>query len=325
MIILAFLFLLRRELPENTRKMPVLPDSTDSVVESDRQKVDSVPNKLPKRNSAIPRIDSGLAIPQKGPTEDTIPPYVYADPAGGLFGDSAAIRLVTDEPCSVYYKTKEMPGWSIFEELIVLRRSDELAFYAMDSAGNISKEKWEGYDIEPAGAAHCPGNMAYVSSPEGEFCIDLYEWPNRKSAMPRNMISHYAARESCASVGKNLCAAQQWHLACIGKRTARFSYGNSYEPRACNTNTAACSPAGQFVECRSYYGPMDMNGNLREWTATRSNENPRFYEVRGGSWESHSQSGCEETQYSFYPQNQHLSVGFRCCQQAEHPEPGTNN
>lgn len=285
----------------------------------DTPKLDSLPHGTltpqpkPRHHSLTPRDDNALRFKSKPESQDTIPPYCYADPAGGLFYDSVRVTIVADEPCSVYYKTREMPGYSVWREPVLIRANEQVFFYAMDSVGNVSIPKSETYDLEPGGPTRCPQDMANIPSHEGSFCIDRYEWPNRKGALPLAMTSHYAAQELCASVGKRLCSAQQWQLACIGKRTAEFSYGEAYEPRACNTNSANPAASGSFAECRSYYGPMDMNGNLREWTSSKSNENPRFYDVRGGYWASHSQSGCEESQYSFYPQNQHLSVGFRCC------------
>jgi len=288
---------------------PALP-STDTVKQEPLAPRDVRPVPPPKMRRAIPKNDSARVTPVP---QDTVPPYCYAGPSGGLFYDSVRVDILADEPCSIFFKTGEMPGYSVWREPILLRANDELTFYTMDSSGNVSVSKSELYDVQPGGAAKCPPEMASIPSPGGAFCIDRYEWPNRKGVLPQAMITYHTAQESCASIGKKLCSAQQWHLACIGKQTTRFAYGDAYEPRACNTNGVNPAAAGAFAECRSYYGPMDMNGNLREWTSSRSTENPRFNDVRGGYWNSRSQSGCEESQYSFYPQNRHLSVGFRCC------------
>jgi formylglycine-generating enzyme required for sulfatase activity len=37
-----------------------------------------------------------------------------------------------------------------------------------------------------------------------------------------------------------------------------------------------------------------------------------FY-VAGGAWNTNNGSQCTEKKFSFYPQNQYPSVGFRCC------------
>jgi hypothetical protein len=293
---LFLLFLKARHGSEPVQQPP--PSKTDSLQTRPEEVPAPAPRKKPKVKSVTPKSDNNLEVKNKPLSQDTIPPYLYADPSGGLFLDSVTIKLVSDEPCSIYYKTKEMPGWGSWQSSIVFHGNEELSFYGMDTSGNVSSIKTELYDVkESSGMKKCSGGMAYVPSPNGGFCIDQYEWPNKKGISPQSMVSYYAAQESCESVGKKVY----------------YSYGDSYEPKACNANGAGVSVSGSFVECRSYYGPMDMNGNLREWTSTRAKENPRFYEVRGGSWDSHSQSTCEESQYSFYPQNQHTSVGFRCC------------
>jgi formylglycine-generating enzyme required for sulfatase activity len=230
-----------------------------------------------------------------------------------LFYDSVAVVLRADEPCSLFYKTSQMPGWAAVSEPVVFRRSDILQFYGLDTAGNPSGTKTEDYRLQQGGRPPCPRGMVHVPGTGQGFCIDQYEWPNVKGKTPLAMISLYAARDSCLSAGKRLCAAQEWYLACAGPLASAYAYGPRYEPRACNTHDTTVQASGMLAECRSYFGAMDMNGNVREWTNTRSADNQRFYQVYGGFWESHSRSDCGQSQYSFYPQNTHFSVGFRCC------------
>jgi formylglycine-generating enzyme required for sulfatase activity len=59
-----------------------------------------------------------------------------------------------------------------------------------------------------------------------------------------------------------------------------------------------------------------MAGNLAEWTSTPSPQNSSFNNVMGGYWESGSQSRCADARYSYFPQNRHNPVGFRCCKDA---------
>jgi hypothetical protein len=35
--------------------------------------------------------------------------------------------------------------------------------------------------------------------------------------------------------------------------------------------------------------------------------------VMGGFWQSGPRSGCFDIRYSYFPQNRHNPVGFRCC------------
>jgi formylglycine-generating enzyme required for sulfatase activity len=188
-----------------------------------------------------------------------------------------------------------------------------LRFYALDTTGNLAQTKTEEYDIDIERKNPCGKEMVWVQTGVEGYCIDRYEWPNRKKTLPQAFVTLYGAVDSCLSVGKRLCTSQEWYFACSGSMNRAYSYGDIYEYRACNTRTKTVAHSGTFPECRSYNGAMDMNGNLREWTYTKAPENSRFYKVQGGFWESHSNSACDEYQYSFYPQNSHLSVGFRCC------------
>jgi formylglycine-generating enzyme required for sulfatase activity len=75
--------------------------------------------------------------------------------------------------------------------------------------------------------------------------------------------------------------------------------------------------SGEKAECRSYFGLYDMSGNLQEWTDTRASENGRFNYVTGGFWNSGIKSSCRERRYSYFSQNKHNPVGFRCCKDIE--------
>lgn len=280
------------------------------------------PSALTPNPSSAPVAGEGNLTPASAPRRpraaaDTAPPYIYADPSGGLFYDTVKINLISDEPCSIYYHAGDMPGWMIYREEIKLARSGGLSFYAIDTAGNKSDEKMEIYDIKTGAAQKCPSDMAWVKVGDVGFCVDIYEWPNKKGVVPQAMTSLYAAMDSCMSIGKRLCASHEWHLACAGSSTTVYPYGDRYEPRACNTETQGPFASGRLPECRSYFGAMDMSGNLREWTQTKAQENERFYKVHGGFWDSRVRSSCREYQYSFYPQNTHLSIGFRCCADAK--------
>ena len=64
-----------------------------------------------------------------------------------------------------------------------------------------------------------------------------------------------------------------------------------------------------------------MSGNLLEWTSTRAAENGTFTYAMGGFWESGPKSACGDKRYSYYPQNRHNPVGFRCCGDLPEPPP----
>jgi formylglycine-generating enzyme required for sulfatase activity len=119
------------------------------------------------------------------------------------------------------------------------------------------------------------------------------------------------------SRSKRLCSTEEWSLACSGPHSSAYPYGRLYESHACVTGDTAAWPSGFKPECRGYFDVYDMSGNLMEWTNTRSMTNRQFYNVMGGFWESGSASDCFGARYSYYPQNRHNPVGFRCCADAK--------
>ena len=48
------------------------------------------------------------------------------------------------------------------------------------------------------------------------FCIDEYEYPNRKGEHPPWMVSWFDAQATCQSKGKRLCGEGEWVMACEG-------------------------------------------------------------------------------------------------------------
>jgi sulfatase modifying factor 1 len=48
------------------------------------------------------------------------------------------------------------------------------------------------------------------------YCIDTYEWPNKKGERPEVMNRFHQAQVKCAAVGKRMCTESEWTLACEG-------------------------------------------------------------------------------------------------------------
>jgi Sulfatase-modifying factor enzyme 1 len=249
---------------------------------------------------------------------DTTPPWVYPDPAGGLHRHAVHVVLSATKPCVIEWKSDSAAPLVVYKgDTINIASSTTLFFRAHDSCGNVMDEREEFYEISTEETAkYCPPDMEFVKAGQTRFCIDHYEWPNRLKAMPLSFVSLYSAVDSCVSVGKRLCTSDEWTLACTGPYGWKYPYGNSYEPLACVSHDTTARPSGSKPECRGYFEVFDMAGNLAEWTNTRSDRNQQFFNVRGGFWESGPHTGCFDVRYSYYPQNRHNPVGFRCCKAA---------
>jgi hypothetical protein len=254
--------------------------------------------------------------------DDTLAPWVYPEPSGGLHRGTVAISFRENKPCAVYWQFEPDSAWHSWTgEPVVVKRTATIAFKAIDQCGRAMGERQEYYEItDEQTEGLCPKDMELVRIGATQFCIDRYEWPNRKGALPLSYVSQYQAQDSCFIAQKRLCSSEEWSLACSGPYSWNYPYGQEYERYACVTHDTTVRPSGSRPECRAFFGVFDMSGNLLEWSATPSKENSRFYNVMGGFWQSGPQSGCFDVRYSYFPQNRHNPVGFRCCKNTATPE-----
>lgn len=309
----------------------VIDSSLISVIDSSKIK------KVDKKKAVSKRIDSTLsppvvqkdsAVADSGETstdsiifttdlciEDTASLWVYPDPSGGLHRKAIAVALIANKTCTIRYRILGSQSWIEYRgEDIMVDSTLTLQFEAIDSCGKKMEMREEYYEIEILQTnSPCGSEMELVTVGNSSFCIDRYEWPNQKGAIPKAYVSLYQAMDSCYSVGKRLCTSEEWMLACSGPQTWSYPYGQRYERYACVTHGKSVSHSGSKPECRSFFGAYDMSGSLLEWTSTRVTDKRQFYYVMGGFWESGQQSGCSDKRYSYYPENQHNPVGFRCC------------
>jgi serine/threonine protein kinase/formylglycine-generating enzyme required for sulfatase activity len=144
----------------------------------------------------------------------------------------------------------------------------------------------------------------------GGFCIDLFEYPNRKGVAPTVNVGFADAKRLCEAQGKRLCSEAEWEKSCKGPGGAKWPYGNGFDANTCNTeddigDARSLAPAGRFAKCRSGYGVADLSGNVGEWTSDRI--------IKGGSYASGDYAvrcSARKNGTSFAKSSE---VGFRCC------------
>ena len=169
-----------------------------------------------------------------------------------------------------------------------------------------------------------------------DFCIDRFEYPNRKGDYPVIMVSWYEARDMCKASGKRLCTEDEWTFACEGEETTPYPNGYVRDPNGCvadrpwkkfhggaliprNTNAAReeldrlwqGQPSGSRDACRSSFGVYDLTGNVDEWTHS-SVGGERKSVLKGGYWgpvrtRCRPATRAHDETHTFYQQ------GFRCC------------
>ncbi len=293
--------------PKTTRKETVRrrnepKPNKDSIEQAKRAILDSI-----QKADSLRKADS-IAYANR----DSIPPEATIVPPTGRYYEPIQLKVKCDEiKCKTFYSIGDTTSVEELTHPVTYNKTGDVFYLAEDSAGNRSA--WQSVHYDMASDNKC-GKNAYPVPVNGKtVCVDAYEYPNEPEAVVKDMVSHEEAARLCEQAGKRLCRFDEWSAACKGKDGFRYSYGASYKPFKCNTNTKSARRAGRKEECRSWYGMYDMNGNLWEWTDTPAKEMPNRYLVAGGAWDTQNESKCTDTKYSFYPQNQYNFVGFRCC------------
>ena len=198
--------------------------------------------------------------------------------------------------------------------------------------------RWIDYDAKPQlmCAEFAPTSRCFMTTQHEHFCIDRFEWPNRKGELPAFSLNWYEARNSCRAVGKRLCLDNEWTLACEGQERWPYPYGFSRNSEACNmdktyrtpdpekyvrleTRAAELArldqrePSGAREACVSPYGVNDMAGNVDEWVVNETGHHePHQSGLKGGYW-GPVRTRCRPMT-TFHDEGFHYyQVGFRCC------------
>jgi hypothetical protein len=176
--------------------------------------------------------------------------------------------------------------------------------------------------------ATCVGTRA-----RKRYCIDKYEWPNRKGVRPEVMNTFYQAQVKCAAAGKRMCTESEWNFACEGPQMKPFPYGFVRDPKKCNGDHEWDSPAmkkvaardgqelarlwkgvpsGSQPDCVSDFGVADMPANADEVVAGEGRA--KFAAVNtGGPWYSGVRNQCRPKVYTHAEDFYYYFLSFRCC------------
>ena len=178
------------------------------------------------------------------------------------------------------------------------------------------------------------------------YCVDRYEWPNRKGELPALLISWTDAKKECERVGKRLCTEDEFNFACEGEEMLPYTYGFTRDPGKCSIDKAyrkrekklfkyercmrdpRCKaelerldqrlPVGSLPECVSPFGAYDLNGNINEWVMRPGKKYPDRSGLKGGWW-GPVRGRCRPT-VGFHKEDDYgYEEGFRCCKDTEAP------
>jgi hypothetical protein len=180
-----------------------------------------------------------------------------------------------------------------------------------------------------------------------QFCIDPYEFPNKKGGHPAWNATWYEAQASCEAHGKRLCWGSEWTAACEGPEHTPFPYGWKRDHNVCNIDSFYITPekkngnflfsskdpevrhdelsrldqsvpSGSMEGCKSGFGVYDQTGNFDEWAISDEKpiEKSRWAALKGGAW-GHVRNQCRPASHNHMPDEWYYFWSFRCCKDAE--------
>jgi Sulfatase-modifying factor enzyme 1 len=226
-----------------------------------------------------------------------------------------------------------------------------------DAAGPIDDDAPIDDDDTTSGFPRCPGFSDMILVPAGpfvfryageryedeglddagmelpEYCIDEFEYPNVAGTFP-TPVNWEEATELCGAAGKRLCSGEEWQKACTGPENHLFPWGDTFDDQICDTHTEdwqarEVATSGEWDQCVSGYGVVDMAGNLSEWTDEVWQDGWQDMTLRGGGFNvnpANAQSKEDDGFWRFQAYSQRCSSihhhpptvgleddGTRCC------------
>ena len=137
-------------------------------------------------------------------------------------------------------------------------------------------------------------------APEGS------KYPDGKDSLGKHPapMSYYDLKAFSEWVGGGIPTREQFEKAGRGPDGNKFPWGNSFDPSVCNWDSGATTPVDKFekpnsegVANVSYYGAVDMVGNMLEWVDGGAARRPGAVYLKGGAWSNYLPGQGDETAF----------------------------
>ncbi len=176
------------------------------------------------------------------------------------------------------------------------------------------------------------------------YCVDTYEYPNKKGERPEVMNDFPHAQRLCAAQSKRVCTETEWTMACEGPTYKPYPYGYTRDPNKCRGDRPYRFPnvkatvskdkkkahaeverlwdgvvSGSQPECVSDYGVYDMPGNTDELASSETPPPKSEFDnvTTGGPWLDGVRNQCRPKIYQHNEGFAYYYLSFRCCAEAD--------
>jgi sulfatase modifying factor 1 len=191
-----------------------------------------------------------------------------------------------------------------------------------ERCASFDKDKWA-------------AQRAKLGTKDMAFCVDRFEYPNRKNEYPIIYVNWFESKKLCEDLGKRLCTEDEWTFACEGEQAFPYPYGFDRDKDACVVDKSwrwfdasaygkskdtiiheldklwQGVPSGSQPKCKSPFGVYDMVGNVDEYTKSLSpTGSPAI--LKGGYW-GPVRTRCRPSTRAHGPEHAFYQQGFRCC------------